>query len=99
MSNAGKNGSYEAPLLGCEPEEDVIKDGYRVFLHQGYSLGQHKITVESAVDLDAAILHIFNETASHGLSYDATLDEDALAAVRVDIGVDFVICDGRAYPC
>jgi hypothetical protein len=99
MSNAGKSGSYEAPILGCdEPEEDVVKDSYQVFLHKGYSLGQHKMTVGSAVDLATAIRNILNETASHGLYYDATLDENALAAVRADIGVDLVICDVRAHP-
>jgi hypothetical protein len=56
------------------------------------------MTVGSAVDLDTAIRNILNETASHGLYYDATLDKNALAAVRADMGVDLVICDVCAHP-
>lgn len=99
MPDANNNNSYTAPILSCDDPKEVVPDDYQVFLHKGYSLDQHKAFVckSTDVDFDSAIERIFNETASHGLIYYAILDEDALAAVRSDIGVDLVICVVRLH--
>ena len=97
-SSTCNDSSYIAPMIGCDrPKKDIVEDKFRVFLHQGCSLVQHKTFVGNAVDFDSALEHVFNDTANHGLSYGGTLSKDALAAVRADIGVDLVTCAGRAY--
>jgi hypothetical protein len=98
MSSAGNNASYKAPLFGCDiPKESLIKDDYQVFLHKGYSLDEHKRLVGNAVDFNSAIQRVDNETKYHGVLYTATLNQDALAAVRAEFGVDFVVCEGLLY--
>jgi hypothetical protein len=92
---------YEAPMDGCNgPPEEIVKDSYSVFLHRTYPLDQHKtFVVEHGVDWDTAFDEIIsNETESHGLRYGANLDDEALAIVRADIGVDLLICATRAHP-
>ena len=51
-SSTGNESSYVAPIVGCDgPEEEIVKDSYTVFLHEGYSLDQHKTFVGGAVNL------------------------------------------------
>lgn len=97
-SSAGNNGSYTAPMDGCDDAEDVVPDEYKVFLHKGFSLDSHKAFASEAVDLNLAIRSILNETVTYGLHNHAHLGKDALAAVRDDIGVDLVLCDAHAHP-
>lgn len=85
-------------MLSCSDPKEVVPDEYQVFLHQGYSLDDHKAFVGDAVDFDSATRIFMNETSTHGLIYRAHFDKDALTAVRTDIGVDLVECDVWAYP-
>jgi hypothetical protein len=91
---------YTAPLRGCDGPLDLIKDSYTVFLHRTYALDQHKtFLVEHGVDWDTAFDEIVSsENESHGIIYGAILDDDALAAVRADIGVDLILCDTIVVP-
>ena len=88
----------EALLIRCEgPEEDRDPDGYIVYLAPSYSLEQHKETVGSGADLDAAIEFLFDDVRPDQIYYIAKLDEGSLAAVRADLGVVYVECDWKAY--
>lgn len=96
LESFGTMAPYEAPLHGCDNSyNDVVPQSYNVFLHQGYSLGDHKQTVIGTVDLDTTIEIVFPETARHGLYYSSELDDNALAAVRADMGVEMVECNRR----
>jgi hypothetical protein len=93
--------SYTAPITGCDgTPEDIVEDSYRIYLHRGYSIEQHKtLVIEGGVDWDSCFGRVqLNETLSHGLVYRGTFDKDALAIVRADIGVDLVNCDKRLHP-
>ena len=85
-------------MLGCDgPAEDLVPYSYAVFLHQGYSLDQHKPAIGVGVDFDSAIKFVFPETARHGPYYHADLDDGVLMAVRADLGVDMVVCNAKVY--
>lgn len=86
------NEPYKAPLRLCDLKSRV-PNSYVVFLHFGYGLETHEKVVGNGVDWDNAIKFVFEETKDYGLYYSAKLDEEALAAVRADIGVDMVECD------
>ena len=86
---------YQAPLLLCQ-EPSVLPDQYWVILHHGHSLEQHKRAVGNGTDLDSAIQTFIQEHEEHesqGAFYFADLNNADLAAVRADIGVDFVECN------
>ena len=84
---------YQAPLRGCDDDDHrPIAQSYEVLLHPGHTLEEHK----RAIGVAAAYLDIlfkFPETHGQGIYYRCDrLDDNALAAVRADIGVDKVEC-------
>lgn len=84
--------TYKAPLHFCDLQSRV-PDSYVVFLHIGHGLETHKKIVGNGVDWDNAIQHVFEEPKHYELYYSAKLDEEALMAIRADIGVDKVKCN------
>lgn len=91
---------WTAPLECNGGPDPKLPDRYNVFLHHGYGLAQHKDTVRGLVDLEQAIDLVV--PASGGgrifeLFYSAHLNETALAAVRADLGVDWVSCERNVH--
>lgn len=90
-------GQYEAPLLGSDIKTRAPHSDF-VYLHLGYSLESHKQAIMIAgIDLNSAIRHVFAGFESRGTVYSADLDDESLATIRRDVGVDFVGCDHAAW--
>ena len=84
-----------APLTNCGVFESEIANSYTVCLAPSYSLNRHKEKVRGSVDLDAAIVHIHDDTQSNQVCYSAEFRMAALAAVRSDVRVGYVECNRR----
>ena len=65
---------------------------YSVFLFPGVSLEQHKLAIDRGADLDSATIFVRHDVDMDQIYYHAKLDDDLLASVRSDTGVDFVEC-------
>lgn len=89
-------GEYVAPMTLCDLDTR-IPDDYVVYFRQSYTIEQHKQAVGDAVDLDLAIKRVFEETDDFGMHFSAQFSGSALAAVRSDVGVDTVECNGRGW--
>lgn len=89
---------YEGPLCSCELPEVLVPNEYIVFLERGYSLDVHKQAVGSGVDLDAAMIRVFDPTdPTVHIHYGANRDDGLLPAVRADSNVDMVECSVKIY--
>jgi hypothetical protein len=89
-----------APLLCHTPPSSRIPDTYLVMLANSYSLEKHKQTTGRAVDLERAILgsvYEFNDPLLGNITmYDVKSDDASLLdAIRADLGVLYVECEGR----
>lgn len=80
----------QAPLRQCG--EGVVLNTYSVFLFPGVSLEQHKLAIDRGADLDSATIFVRHDVDMDQIYYHAKLDDDLLASVRSDTGVDFVEC-------
>lgn len=96
QSPASVMNAYKAPLHLCNNPMRRLNE-YIVFLHQGYSLEQHKQAVGNGTDFDSALVHIIPERKMHGLYYSADLDAASLTSVRADIGGDMVECEVQGF--
>ena len=84
---------YQAPLRGCDDKDHrPIAQSYEVLLLPGHSLEEHKRAIcVAAASLD--LIFMFPGTHGLGIYYRCDqLDDNALAAVRADVGVDKVEC-------
>lgn len=84
----------EKAFLRNANHEHRVPGSYFVFLRPGYTLEHHKAAIESTVDLDQHALRVFERTIPGPIFYYVDdLEEDALDAIRLDIGVQMVECN------
>ena len=91
-----------APLLCDMPLSSRIPNTYLIILANCYSLEQHKQTTGRAVDLERAILgsvYEMNDPLLGNITMYNIESEDAslLDAIRADLGVLSVGCEGRIF--
>ncbi|KAF2104202.1 hypothetical protein NA57DRAFT_51045 [Rhizodiscina lignyota] len=91
-----------APLPCDMPQSSIVPDTYVVTLASHHSLEEHKRTTGRAVDLERTISDIddFHDPLLGRLTvYEAKSDDASLVnAIRADLGVLIVECEGRMTP-
>ncbi|CZR55855.1 uncharacterized protein PAC_05743 [Phialocephala subalpina] len=86
---------YEAPLRSYGSPEEVIPGSYAMWLYPGHSLQQHFDVV--LADLKVHISGTLHAIVKHVIYIASNVDDELLAAIRSDPGVDAVDFDYRAY--
>ena len=81
--------------LACpRPYVEYISNSYIVFVpRRYYTLAEHKQAVAYTFDLDVCFSEMYEEPTLGGFFYSATLNAEALAAVRAAPGVSHVECN------
>jgi hypothetical protein len=83
------NGTYQAPLKGCDiPLEEIFPQSYFVHLAPGHSLEQHSTAIIR--DIQPHILYILDFYKEQIVYVGRGIDEELLAAIRTDPGVNVV---------
>ncbi len=86
---------HQAPLRHCEG--DIVTGEYSVFLLPGTTFEEHERAVAPSVDLASMVSRVHDNLEPGRTIYMAKLNDDALAVIRADSGVDFVECNRWAY--
>ncbi|KAH7409536.1 hypothetical protein BKA64DRAFT_665189 [Cadophora sp. MPI-SDFR-AT-0126] len=88
---------YQAPLRDPGGAGPIVPGSYGVFLFPGRSIEQHSIEIQT--DITPYIMHIFDKLWTDRVVYSAgNIDDELLAKIRKDPGVEFVEMDHAPPP-
>ncbi|KAK6423429.1 hypothetical protein LTR95_016534 [Oleoguttula sp. CCFEE 5521] len=85
--------AYQAPLVDCGAAFVVSEEPYYVFLHPGITFEAHKTGIRNAAGFELDVKYVSSSGLWTWYSVEI-LDESTLEAIRGDVVVDLVQCEG-----
>jgi hypothetical protein len=83
-----KKATYQAPLRRCEDPDFRVLDSYHIYLHPGHSLQQHSEAIGTNIEPYIGVMFVwYREKIAFSV---VGVDDDLLARIRTDPGVDFL---------